>query len=297
MKDKYRGFRDKEVSVVSAGVAVPVQGTNVTAGDCRRIGMVNKMLEVAYMSIEGMSEADRELLYSCVTPERQEQLRSRRNSLSADLSLAGEVLARVMLWKTVRMQEEERQAQCDCIPDDYPYSGGRPGVIQPKDFVILRDKQGKPYQETVPGLFFNYSHSGSMVACGVAGENIGVDIQKQTEGSKVREKVYCEEELVDEENSVDWSRYFTEIWTKKESYLKLTGEGLRREMKSLNVRRMRVSGEVQWYGGWVLDDYCLYACVEDFTARKTGRNMYQMGLCEVTRLIKSVQEVSGNAER
>ena len=219
------------------------------------------MLELVYMSIEGMTEQDREILYTCVTAERREQLKARKNRLSADLSLAGEVLARALLWKTVRCQEE-RQVNRERIPDDFPYSGGVPGVIQPKDFVIVRDADGKPYQETVPGLFFNYSHSGTMVACGVAGENIGVDIQKLADGTKVSAKVYCPEEAEEAAESEGSAQFFTDIWTKKESYLKLTGEGLRKEMKSLNLKEMQENEVAQWFGGPVCNEYFLYACVE-----------------------------------
>ena len=246
------------------------------------------MLELAYMSIEGMSGQDREILYSCVTTERREQLMARKNRQSADLSLAGEVLARWMLWKAVMQLEEERQAQCDCIPDDFPYSGGKPGVIQPKDFVVVRDKDGKPYQETVPGLFFNYSHSGTMVACGIAGENIGVDIQKRTEGNRVREKVYCQAEYGEEKISGNPSRYFTEVWAKKESYLKLTGEGLRRDMTSLQLCKMQEDGEVLWYGGWTSEEYCLYACVENSGAGAKTNKIYPIGLSEmIEEIIKN----------
>ena len=225
------------------------------------------MLVIAYMSIEGMNDANREVLYSCVAPERREQLRARKNRTSADLSLAGEALARVMLCQMVRQLEIERKDSCDCIPDDFPYSGGMSGVIQPKDFVIAKDENGKPYQETVPGLFFNISHSGTMVACGMAGENIGVDIQKRTDGVKVSKKVLCPEEMEEERcrekaGTADLSCCFTEIWTRKESYLKLTGEGLRKAMTSLHVRKMQEDGECQWFGGWVTEEYCLYACVE-----------------------------------
>ena len=215
------------------------------------------MIELAYMSIEGISEAERELLYSCVAPDRRQQLMARKNRLSADLSLAAEALARVMLCRTVRRMEAERLAKGDRIPDDFPYSGGMPGRIQPKDFVIVRAENGKPYQGTVPGLFFNYSHSGTMVACGVAGEEIGVDIQKRRDSGMLREKVFCPEELKEESSS-----FFTEVWAKKESYLKLTGEGLRKELKSLNVYRMQAEAQVQWYSEWVLDEYCLCACLE-----------------------------------
>lgn len=245
----------------------------------------NKMLELAYMSIEGMTEQEREILYACVSPERREQLMARKNRMSADLSLAGEVLARVMLWKAVRRLEEERQAQGDCIPDDFPYSDGRVDVLQAKDIFITRDADGKPYQETIPGVFFNYSHSGTVVACGIAAENIGVDLQKLTGAGRVREKVYSQEEWEEEKTSGECSRYFTEVWAKKESYLKLTGEGLRRELKSLNVNKMRESNEVQWYGGWVLEEYCLYACVE---AGQTVWKCRQIRLDEMTGLIESL---------
>jgi len=246
------------------------------------------MLELAYMSIEGMSGQDREILYSYVTTERREQLMARKNRQSADLSLAGEVLARWMLWKAVMQLEKERQAQCDCIPDDFPYSGGTPGVIKPKDFVILRGTDGKPYQETVPGLFFNYSHSGTMVACGIAGENIGVDIQKRTEGNRVREKVYCQAEYGEEKISGNPSRYFTEVWAKKESYLKLTGEGLRRDMTSLQLCKMQEDGEVLWYGGWTSEEYCLYACVENSGAGAKTNKIYPIGLREmIEEIIKN----------
>lgn len=221
--------------------------------------MDNKLFELAYMSIEGMNEADRKVLYSCVAPERREQLMARKNRQSADLSLAGEVLARVMLWQTVRQLEAER-----------------PGVIQPKDFVIVRNEYGKPYQETVPGLFFNISHSGTMVACAIAGENIGIDIQKRAEGVKVREKVFCPEELrevcnAEESGTADSPCLFTELWTKKESYLKLTGEGLRKAMTSLHVRKMQEEGECQWFGGWVTEEYCMYACLEGEGANGAAR--------------------------
>lgn len=213
---------------------------------------------------------------------------ARKNRQSADLSLAGEVLARWMLWKAVMQLEEERQAQCDWIPDDFPYSGGTPGVIKPKDFVILRGTDGKPYQETVPGLFFNYSHSGTMVACGIAGENIGVDIQKRTEGNRVREKVYCQAEYGEEKISGNPSRYFTEVWAKKESYLKLTGEGLRRDMTSLQLCKMQEDGEVLWYGGWTSEEYCLYACVENSGAGAKTNKIYPIGLREmIEEIIKN----------
>ncbi len=223
--------------------------------------MGNKMFELAYMSIEGMNNEAREVLYSCVAPERRQELMTRWNRISADLSLAAEGLARVMICRIVQQIEKERVASGDCIPDDFPYSGGIAGALQAKDIHIERDENGKPYQGTVPGLYFNYSHSDILVACGVTGEEIGVDIQEVRHNVKIRERVYCQEEK-QEDAAYDNDEFFAEVWAKKESYLKLTGEGLRREMKTLNVRKMQEDGEVQWYGGKIGADGYLYACVE-----------------------------------
>ena len=247
------------------------------------------MLELAYMSIEGMNDEVREVLYSCVSKERQEQLRARKSRTSADLSLAGEALARVMLCRIVRQIEAERMTTGACIPDDFPYSGGIAGALKAKDIRIETAKNGKPYQGTVPGLYFNCSHSGIMVACAVAGEEVGVDIQEVVHGIKIRAKVYCpEEKQIDSGNDND--EFFSEVWARKESYLKLTGEGLRREMKTLNVRKMQADGEVRWYGGRLDEAYYLYACME---AEKEEVKIRKISLGEVVEFLKEQRMCEG----
>lgn len=247
------------------------------------------MLEVAYMSIEGICEEKRELLYSCVSPERCQQLKKRRNRLSANLSLAAEGLVRVMMCRIVQQMEAARIASGDCIPDDFPYSGGIAGGLQAKDIRIGLDENGKPYQGTVPGLYFNCSHSGIMVACAVAGEEIGVDIQEIVHNIRIRERVYCEEEKqVDAAGDKD--EFFSEIWAKKESYLKLTGEGLRREMKTLNVRKLQEEGEAQWYGGRLEEAYYLYACT---AGKQEEINVRKISLDEVIEFLKEQRICEG----
>lgn len=237
------------------------------------------MLEIAYMSIAEINDEEREILYSCIAPERREQLRLRKKQKSADQSLAAEALARVMLLQTVRRIEAEKRSSCDCIPDDFPYRGGMPEGLQAKDFVIVREGNAKPYQETVPGLYFNCSHSGAMVACAVADVEVGVDIQETVENLKVKERIFCPQELED-------NLCFTEIWAKKESYIKYTGEGLQRDMASLHVQKMQAEGEVNWFGGTVCDTYYLYACVaEDGKSQGCGWKMYEVALQEVLQAI------------
>lgn len=252
--------------------------------------MVNKMLELAYMSMEGINNEVRDILYSCVAPERRQELMKRGNRISADLSLVAEGLARVMICRAVRKIEAARPASGDCIPDDFLYSGGVAGTLRAQDIRIVQAENGKPYQETVPGLYFNCSHSGIMVACAVAGEEIGVDIQEVVHNIKIRERVYCQEEM-QIDAAYDNDEFFSEVWSKKESYLKLTGEGLRREMKTLNVRKLQEDGKAQWYGGRLEEEYYLYVCAEG--NRERTLKVQKIRLDEVIEFLKEQRICEG----
>ena len=83
---------------------------------------------------------------------------------------------------------------------------------------------GKPFfaGENMP--FFNLSHSGSFVGCGLHREEIGLDIQKLTPAKPFLVQRVCTDE---EQASVKSDLNFCRIWAMKESVGKLTGKGLR----------------------------------------------------------------------
>jgi len=95
---------------------------------------------------------------------------------------------------------------------------------------------GKPYAD---GIFFSLSHSEDMVVCAVGGSAIGCDIEKLT---APREKVAAryfnaaELEYLNSFALEDRAKAFFRIWTMKESYLKMTGEGLSAPLDSFCVR-------------------------------------------------------------
>lgn len=99
--------------------------------------------------------------------------------------------------------------------------------------LIKQEKGRKPYYVDSFkkfGLEFNISHSGNIVACAIAYAPVGLDLEKVR--IYPREIVYdffCEEEIV---YSLQNERNFYKLWTRKESYLKATGEGIR------NLRQM-----------------------------------------------------------
>ena len=100
---------------------------------------------------------------------------------------------------------------------------------------ITRSPQGKPQ---AAGICFNLSHSGHLAICAVGHRPVGCDIEKiAPEPAKVGEHFFhpgeiallnrCEKEMRGE--------LFFRLWTIKESYLKMTGEGLRRPLNSFEI--------------------------------------------------------------
>jgi 4'-phosphopantetheinyl transferase len=81
------------------------------------------------------------------------------------------------------------------------------------------------------GVQFNLSHSGSLVLCAVGEGAIGCDIElvKDNAPFKVAERYFSEKEreyVLDTANASEKCRRFYRLWTMKESYLKMSGEGI-----------------------------------------------------------------------
>ena len=91
-------------------------------------------------------------------------------------------------------------------------------------------RNGKPYFKDYP-IQFNLSHSGEYVLCGVSDQEIGVDIQEIRNANKVSlaKRFFSEGEcmaLERCESDKERSQMFFRMWTRKEAYGKLTGEGI-----------------------------------------------------------------------
>ena len=92
---------------------------------------------------------------------------------------------------------------------------------------------GKPYLKEHPGIFFNISHCRKAIACAVCDRPVGIDVEEIQSGADIRDLVLSQEEKAAVEMSVEPDLEFTRLWTRKESFLKLTGEGIKDDMRNV----------------------------------------------------------------
>ena len=90
------------------------------------------------------------------------------------------------------------------------------------------DQNDKPY---ISGQkHFNISHSGDFVVCAVCDDEVGVDVEKiERMSPRLMHRFLSDVEIcaLNALNEDDIPCYLCEKWVRKESYLKLTGSGLR----------------------------------------------------------------------
>lgn len=108
------------------------------------------------------------------------------------------------------------------------------------DMELAVSDRGKPYLKNCPELYFSLSHSGTKAMCAIDRRPVGCDIEIiDTPPLKIAGRFFSAEEqsllnsIADKEQL---SRYFYMLWTGKESYLKLTGEGLSGGPEGFTVR-------------------------------------------------------------
>lgn len=95
---------------------------------------------------------------------------------------------------------------------------------------------GKP---VVDGIHFNLAHSGNMVICAVGNRQVGCDIEQikpMSKNMEARNFSVTERERLAQLSKEISLREFYRIWTMKESYLKMTGIGLRVPLDTLEIK-------------------------------------------------------------
>lgn len=128
-----------------------------------------------------------------------------------------------------------------------------PDIALPLDIVC--NDSGKP-ELSGKRFFFSLSHSGAYAAAAVSDREAGLDIQTISHadrGLTARFFASDEQEYILHAKSSDAA--FTELWCKKESYIKALGAGLSLGLASFSVMNMRGL----WYTE--LEGFSLAVCV------------------------------------
>ncbi len=107
-------------------------------------------------------------------------------------------------------------------------NSGRP--FAPPDYAYK--ESGQP---TIQNGHISISHTEGYAACAIAREPVGIDVEREHTFSKAAAKriLSPQEELLRESANAD--ELLSRIWTVKESFLKMTGEGIPGEMRTLEL--------------------------------------------------------------
>lgn len=93
---------------------------------------------------------------------------------------------------------------------------------------------GKPFIADREDICFSLSHCRNGAACVVDNMPVGVDIESiRTYNPLLAQKILNDNEMLAVESSARPDIEFIRMWTMKESYLKLTGEGIRCNLKTV----------------------------------------------------------------
>lgn len=97
---------------------------------------------------------------------------------------------------------------------------------------LSEQPDGKPILTDYPHIHFNLSHCKEAVVCVIGDEPVGVDVERVGRyNESLARQVLNDEEMQNVEASDSPDREFIRYWTKKEALLKLTGEGIRDDLK------------------------------------------------------------------
>ena len=154
-------------------------------------------------------------------------------------------------------------------------SGLRKYNLCEKEMTYGTYENQKPYFKNAPEIHFNISHSETMAAAAFSDGKIGIDIEKIKDADlKIAKRFFAEEEykylgrFTDKEKQ---NREFYRLWTLKESFMKVTGLGLKLPLNQfcINIDENGVSVKYDnaekdyFFYEYCIKGYCISVCSEN----------------------------------
>ena len=114
---------------------------------------------------------------------------------------------------------------CEALRKEY-YITERP--------VFEYGEHGKPFIKGHPEIYFNISHCREAVACVTSSRPVGIDVESiRSYRESLVNYTMNEKEVEQIKHAERPDVEFIRLWTRKEAVLKLTGEGLTNDLKSV----------------------------------------------------------------
>jgi 4'-phosphopantetheinyl transferase len=101
-------------------------------------------------------------------------------------------------------------------------------------------RSGKPTLLGHPRVHFNVAHSGDMALVAISSSEVGIDLERVAAGIDllgVAESVFSRDEIESLIATPQQQRpdHFFSVWTRKEAYLKATGQGFSSELQEISA--------------------------------------------------------------
>lgn len=137
----------------------------------------------------------------------------------------------------------------------------RCGVF-PNELCYAYGEHGKPFLASHPECCFSLSHSGELVALVCSDSPVGIDVQKIDRDKEHGMRFLHPNERQSVLTAEDKAAEFCRLWTMKEAYVKLTGEGMSHSFSSFDVLNM----EECEFRTQRMGEYMLTICTNNFTS-------------------------------
>lgn len=130
---------------------------------------------------------------------------------------------------------------------------------------IARTQKGKPYFPDAPEIACSISHTDGYWVCAISDGLVGLDIEKmrQCPAQKIARRFFHPQEALFAAKS---QQAFFQVWTAKESYVKLLGRGIDRSFEDFSVVEQGAIvsrlGEIAFLPIVLGPEYCMCLCGE-----------------------------------
>ena len=98
-------------------------------------------------------------------------------------------------------------------------------------------EHGKPFLSLQPKIHYNITHSGKYVMCILTGQEVGIDVQQHRKANYERmlERMVPQDMIREILDADEPEKAFFTQWVLREAYIKWTGEGLSRDLRTISL--------------------------------------------------------------